>query len=412
MRLVIIPQGIRRVLPALVNQFIALIKDSSPRLLPRPARQPARAVPHRAGRRGNTGNQSRAAARGPLLPGDHRPADAPRQRDRPAAARRPPRRGARPTNDEHRRRPRMPPMTRDGVDRDAGPAMSLEPTAAPPHGHGARGVDVARGRPPRLRQQPGAARHRPRACPPATTACVIGPSGSGKSTAAARASTGLPNPPPATCCSTAARCWPTTPTGCGSGSAWCSSTSTCSRTRPCAKHHARAPQAQGLSKDEARERAIVDSSTGWVWPHKADVAARAAFRRPAAARRDRPGAGDGSRGDALRRGHLGARPRAGQGRARDHVRARRRGHDDARRHPRDGLRQVGPQQVLFMDQGRVLESGPPDKVFDAPEQTACSASSPRCSEGLESEFSRLSGPTWPAARRAVMRRKIAVGRSA
>ena len=29
MRLVVIPQGVRRVLPALVNQFIALIKDSS-----------------------------------------------------------------------------------------------------------------------------------------------------------------------------------------------------------------------------------------------------------------------------------------------------------------------------------------------------------------------------------------------
>jgi polar amino acid transport system permease protein/polar amino acid transport system substrate-binding protein len=29
MRLVVVPQGIRRVLPALVNQFIALIKESS-----------------------------------------------------------------------------------------------------------------------------------------------------------------------------------------------------------------------------------------------------------------------------------------------------------------------------------------------------------------------------------------------
>ena len=29
MRLVVIPQGVRRVLPALVNQFISLIKDSS-----------------------------------------------------------------------------------------------------------------------------------------------------------------------------------------------------------------------------------------------------------------------------------------------------------------------------------------------------------------------------------------------
>ncbi|MDA4815138.1 ABC transporter permease subunit, partial [Enterobacter hormaechei] len=29
MRLVVVPQGIRRVLPALVNQFIAIVKDSS-----------------------------------------------------------------------------------------------------------------------------------------------------------------------------------------------------------------------------------------------------------------------------------------------------------------------------------------------------------------------------------------------
>jgi polar amino acid transport system permease protein len=29
MRLVVVPQGIRRVLPALVNQFISLLKDSS-----------------------------------------------------------------------------------------------------------------------------------------------------------------------------------------------------------------------------------------------------------------------------------------------------------------------------------------------------------------------------------------------
>jgi polar amino acid transport system permease protein len=29
MRLVVVPQGVRRVLPALVNQFIAIIKDSS-----------------------------------------------------------------------------------------------------------------------------------------------------------------------------------------------------------------------------------------------------------------------------------------------------------------------------------------------------------------------------------------------
>ena len=46
----------------------------------------------------------------------------------------------------------------------------------------------------------------------------------------------------------------------------------------------------------------------------------AALRRPAAARRDRPVAVDGPRADALRRAHLGARPRAGRrGPRRDEV---------------------------------------------------------------------------------------------
>ena len=47
MRLVVIPQGIRRVLPALVNQFIALLKASSLVYFLGPDRRPARAVPGR-----------------------------------------------------------------------------------------------------------------------------------------------------------------------------------------------------------------------------------------------------------------------------------------------------------------------------------------------------------------------------
>ena len=69
MRLVVIPQGVRRVLPALVNQFIALIKDSSLVYFLGPARQPAGPVPDRSGRRANTGNESAAAAGRPVLPG-------------------------------------------------------------------------------------------------------------------------------------------------------------------------------------------------------------------------------------------------------------------------------------------------------------------------------------------------------
>ena len=47
MRLVVVPQGMRRVLPALVNQFISLLKAIVAGVLPRPDRQPARAVPGR-----------------------------------------------------------------------------------------------------------------------------------------------------------------------------------------------------------------------------------------------------------------------------------------------------------------------------------------------------------------------------
>ncbi len=66
----------------------------------------------------------------------------------------------------------------------------------------------------------------------------------------------------------------------------------------------------------------------------------AAVRRPAAARRDRARAGDGPARDALRRGHQRARPRAREGGARRDARAGRRGHDDGRGHPRDGLRRA------------------------------------------------------------------------
>ncbi len=68
---------------------------------------------------------------------------------------------------------------------------------------------------------------------------------------------------------------------------------------------------------------------------------RTALRRPAAAGRDRPGAGDGTARDALRRGHQRPRPRARQGGARRDARARLGRDDDARRHPRDGLRPRG-----------------------------------------------------------------------
>ena len=63
----------------------------------------------------------------------------------------------------------------------------------------------------------------------------------------------------------------------------------------------------------------------------------AALRRPAAARRDRAGAGDAAQGHPVRRADLGARSRTGRRSARRDAQARRRRHDHGRRHPRDGL---------------------------------------------------------------------------
>ena len=74
---------------------------------------------------------------------------------------------------------------------------------------------------------------------------------------------------------------------------------------------------------------------------KRDTYPGAALGRPAAARRDRPRAGDEARADALRRADERARPRGDRRGARRHGGARSRGHDDDRRHARDGLRARG-----------------------------------------------------------------------
>ena len=60
--------------------------------------------------------------------------------------------------------------------------------------------------------------------------------------------------------------------------------------------------------------------------------------RPAAARRHRARAGDAAAADAVRRADLGARSRTGRRSAGGDEEPRERGHDDADRHPRNGLR--------------------------------------------------------------------------
>ena len=100
-------------------------------------------------------------------------------------------------------------------------------------------------------------------------------------------------------------------------------------------------------------------------------------RRPAAARRDRPGAGHGARGDALRRGHQRPRPGAGEGRARGDARAGRRRHDDDRGHPRDGLRPRGGRPRALHGRGRRSWSrANPTRCSPRPGRSAPGASSP------------------------------------
>ena len=93
-----------------------------------------------------------------------------------------------------------------------------------------------------------------------------------------------------------------------------------------------------------------------------------------------PGRWRWTRGDAVRRGHQRARPRAGQGGARRDARARRRGHDDARRHPRDGLRPRGRRPGRVHGRGRRRRAGRPEgRARRRPSRSAPSASSGWCS---------------------------------
>ena len=41
-------------------------------------------------------------------------------------------------------------------------------------------------------------------------------------------------------------------------------------------------------------------------------------------------------------------------------------HDDARRDARDGLRPQTADRVCFLDRGRILEQGPPERIFTEP----------------------------------------------
>ena len=197
---------------------------------------------------------------------------------------------------------------------------------------------------------------------------VLGPSGSGKSTlcrainrletidsgrdparrgAAARGGQGV---------------WP----GSGPTSAWCSSRSTSSPTRPCCENVMLGPvKVRGPAEGGGREAGPGAARPGG---HRRPgrQATRPPLRRPAAARRHRPGPGHGPQGDPVRRADLGPRPRDDQRGPRRDEGAGHRRHDDGRRHPRDGLRQGLGQPGGLHGRGPPRRAGPPAEFFANP----------------------------------------------
>ena len=118
-----------------------------------------------------------------------------------------------------------------------------------------------------------------------------------------------------------------------------------------------------LSGDAARELALANWTGSGMSTRPSP--ARRPVRWPTAAGRDRPGIGHATSGDAVRRGDLGAGSRTGQ---------RHPGVD--RRLGSDGMTMLvvthemafarsTSDTVVFMDHGRVVETGPPAQIFEA-----------------------------------------------
>ena len=93
---------------------------------------------------------------------------------------------------------------------------------------------------------------------------------------------------------------------------------------------------------------------------------RPAVRRPAAARRDRPGAGHGAQGDALRRADLGARPGDDQGGPRRDGRPGQAGMTMVVVTHEMGFARTAADRVLFMSDGAIVEENTPEEFFTNP----------------------------------------------
>ena len=320
MRQVIVPQAVRKVIPPLLNDFIALMKDTSlvsvigfVEVVQVGPRRPVGDL-----------QQLGADPGGDLLPAGHDPAGAAgRPADRPpAGAHLAERRRSRPEpHRRRRRRPGRPEGRSDGrADAEAGGGdeeLRRPPGAARdrPRGRPRRGR--LRARPERLGQEHAAALHQPARA-----------ARGGRDLARGQGDLHGPSA--------------------GEGEAGVDFV----RQRVgmvfqqfnLFPHKTRDRERLAGPADGAQPRRGrgADEGGGAAEPGRARRQARrvpgAALGRPAAAGGDRPGAGDGPARDALRRGDQRARPGAGQGGARRDARARRGGDDDDRRHPRDRLR--------------------------------------------------------------------------
>ena len=132
-----------------------------------------------------------------------------------------------------------------------------------------------------------------------------------------------------------------------------------------------------------------------------------ALRRPAAARRDRPRAGDGAEADAVRRAHVGARPgarRRGPGRDEGPRRGR---HDDDRRHPRDGLRPRSRRPRRLHGRGRDRGGGPTGRGAS---QSRSTSGRRRSSRGFSSARSSRRPPGCASPSRTTSRRSRGTAR--
>ena len=131
---------------------------------------------------------------------------------------------------------------------------------------------------------------------------------------------------------------------------------------------------------------------------KANFYPDAPLRRPAAARRDRPRAGDEAEGDAVRRADLGARPRTRRRSPQGDALARRRRAHHADRHPRNGLRRAtSPTASSSCTRAWSRTKGRRRSCSAIPSRSASASSSPpNDRSGPSARCSRAGGATTSA----------------